>query len=89
MATQLKKYTAKPRQVDAVQVDQQNINDLAKDFRGAVGVNSNGGISIQYLLIPTIDGNITASLGDYLLVHPNNILEVQTQAAFEQIYQNA
>lgn len=89
MAT-LKKYTAKPNQVDAVQVTAENIQDLVQYFRGGIEVQGTaGGLVAQYLQVPTVRGVMLAAMGDYVVQHSNNQVEVMNSAQFESIYQNA
>lgn len=83
MASLFQKYKTKAtREVEAVQVTAENINDLAKELRGRVDVVPP--LNQQVLKIPTIMGNITATLGDYVLYYPDTgAVLVKTQEGFE------
>ena len=60
------KYRKKPVVIDAEQLTEANLSTVAK-FMGAQFRLSTDGAAAPQVIIPTLEGNMTASVGDWII----------------------
>jgi hypothetical protein len=65
MALTTKKYKKKPIKIDAVELTQANAEDVAKWAHGKVE-NASDPMTLS-VSIPTLEGVMTASIGDFVI----------------------
>lgn len=61
------KYRKKPVVIEAIQFTNDNLEEIEAfiDTQIAVGLNTNG--SVTRIIIPTLEGNMIATIGDYII----------------------
>lgn len=79
--TQYKPKTS--NRVQALKVTSSNIYDVATQLRGRVDV---GNLNTTVLLIPTLEGNLTANVGDYIIDNQDGSLTVKYGPDFESTW---